>query len=125
MLDQTVLFAKVVLLDTTIKGGDILRCRVWSVRPNDDANFMNILLAWTRDNDEKVARGEKSKTNLQLHPPRWEKAVDNITTNNMGNLRLPLVYHSEQLNIPGILVMETKMFNISVIKKGISERIER
>lgn len=114
-----------VLLDTTIKGGDILRCRVWSVRPNDDTNFMNVLLAWARDNDEKVIRGEKPKTNLQLHPPRWEKAEDNITTNNMGNLKLPLLYHSEQLDIPGILVMETKYFNISVIKKGISERIER
>jgi hypothetical protein len=111
-----------VLLDTTIKGGEILLFRVWCVRPNDDENFMAVLRSWAQDNDEKVARGENPKTNLQLHPPRWEKADSNITSNTMGNLKLPLIYNSEQLDIPGILVMETKYFKI---KKGISERVER
>jgi len=114
-----------VLLDTTIRGGDILRCRVWCIRPNRDDNFMEVIRNWAQDNDERIERGENTKTNLQLHPPRWEKADDNITTNTMGNLKLPLLYHSEQLDIPGILVMETKFFKPSIMYNGISERVER
>lgn len=114
-----------VLLDTTERGGDILRCRVWCVRPSDDKNFMEVLIKWAQENDEKAERRETLKTNLQLHPPRWDKAAENITTNTMGNLKLPLIYHSEQLPISGILVMETKFFNPQIIETGLSDKVGR
>lgn len=110
-----------VLLDTTERGGDILRCRIWVVRPSEDENFLNVMLDWAT----KKETGEIKSTNLQLHPPRWEKGVDNITTNTSGNLKLPLLYHSEQLDIPGILVMETKLFDPEMILNGFSERVDR
>jgi hypothetical protein len=114
-----------VLLDTTERGGTILRCRIWCVRPMRDKNFMNVIIGWAKENDSNKKKGIKLKTNLQLHPPRWEKADENVTTNNMGNLKLPLVYHSEQLSVPGILVMETKLFDTKLILKGLSEKVER
>lgn len=114
-----------VLLDTTEKGGNILRCRIWCVRPKDDTNFMKVAKCWTKENDEKKKKGESLKTNFQLHPPRWEKAVGNLTTNNCGNLELPLVYESIQMDVPGILVMQTKFFDQTVIKKGLSKFVKR
>ena len=114
-----------VLLDTTVKGGDILRCRIWCVRPSEDKEFMNVMMGWSQENDEQHAKGETLKTNLQLHPPRWEKGDENITTNTMGNLKLPLVYESVQLDIPGILVMQTNFFDETVLDSGLSEAVAR
>lgn len=114
-----------VLLDTTERGGDILRCRIWSVRPTQDPEFMAVMRGWAGENDEKQANGQSLKSNLQLHPPRWEKGDDNITTNTFGNLKLPLLYESVQLDIPGILVMQTTFFDEDVMTQGLSERVER
>lgn len=108
-----------VLIDTTERFGDILRCRVWCIRPKEDTNFRNVILGWGKDNRTK------SRTNLQLHPPRWDKAEENITTNTYGNLKLPLLYYSKQVDIPEILVMETKFFDPNVIILGLSEAVER
>ena len=120
ILDNTP-FLFFVLLDTTEKGGDILRCRIWCVRPGEDENFRNVMLSWAR----KKENGDITSSNLQLHPPRWEKAEDNITSNTSGNLKLPLVYESKQLDITGILVMETVFFDESVITEGLSEAVAR
>lgn len=114
-----------VLIDTTEKNGNILRCRAWVVRPSDDEAFRRVTIGWGRENDEKQSSGQSLMTNLQLHPPRWEKAEENITTNSLGNLKLPLFYHAEQLDIPGISVMETKLFNPALVDSGLSEYIER
>lgn len=122
---KSIPFLFFVLLDTTKRGGNILRCRIWCVRPKDDKNFMNVLINWAKENDDNLKNGIKLKTNLQLHPPRWDKAEENITTNIMGNLKLPLIYQSEQFDIPGILVMETKIFKPELIQKGLSERVAR
>ena len=84
-----------------------------------------MLIGWAKDNDRLVADGKESKTNLQLHPPRWEKATGNITTNLEGNLKLPLVYESQQMDLPGILVMKTTLFDESKISKGLSEVVAR
>ncbi len=114
-----------VLLDTTEKGRDILRCRIWCVRPSEDEEFMKVMIGWAEENDNKQAEGKSFKTNLQLHPPRWEKGDENITTNTMGNLKLPLVYESVQLDIPGILVMQTNFFDESILDLGLSEAVAR
>jgi len=113
-----------VLLDTTEKGGNTLRCRIWCVRPKQDKEFMKVAKCWSSENDSKK-KNEKLKTNFQLHPPRWEKAQDNLTTNNCGNLKLPLIYESIQMNIPGILVMKTMFFDPKIIKNGLSESVDR
>ncbi|HPG07929.1 MAG TPA: MamI family restriction endonuclease [Saprospiraceae bacterium] len=122
---NTIPFMFFVLLDTTVQGGDKLRCRVWCVRPMEDDKFMYILTSWSNDNDDKILKKMQVKTNLQLHPPSWEKAESNITSNSISNLKLPLIYHSEQLSIPEILVMETKYFNPALIYDGFSELIAR
>tara|TARA_R110001599_G_scaffold50098_2_gene142289 strand:- start:156 stop:851 length:696 start_codon:yes stop_codon:yes gene_type:complete len=114
-----------VLLDTTEKGGNILRCRVWCVRPSVDVAFRDVLIGWAKDNDRLVAAGKKSKTNLQLHPPRWEKAAGNLTTNLEGNLKLPLIYESQQMDLPGILVMKTTLFDEAKINTGLSVAVAR
>ena len=114
-----------VLLDTTIKGGGILRCRIWCVRPSEDMEFMKIMKGWARENNERNDEGKSLKTNLQLHPPRWEKGDSNITTNTVGNLNLPLLYESVQLDIPGILVMQTNFFDETVMKSGLSKAVSR
>ncbi len=110
-----------VLIDTTERGGDILRCRAWAVRPAKDKHFRKVLLDWARDNDKKGG----AKTNLQLHPPRWEKGEENITTNEFGNLKLPLFYHSEQLPIQGIYVMETLLYKPNIIKENFCQKSPR
>jgi hypothetical protein len=114
-----------VLLDTTERAGNRLRCRIWSVRPADDPNFFKVAMDWAKKVEKGVIKSGKSRPNLQLHPPRWEKAGENITTNECGNLKLPLVYESVQMEVPGILVMETKMYNPKVISDGISQSVER
>lgn len=106
-----------VLLDTTKKAGDILRCRIWAVRPKEDVNFRNVALEWAR----RAEIGEIKSDNLQLHPPRWEKGDDNITTNECGYLKLPLIYESVQLNVPGILVMKTTHYAPELLETGLSE----
>jgi hypothetical protein len=110
-----------VLLDTTERGGKILRCRIWAVRPSEDPDFMHVMCEWAK----KAESGEIKSTNLQLHPPRWEKADLNITTNECGNLRLPLIYESVLLDIEGILVMQTKIFDDNIMLTGISEVVNR
>jgi len=114
-------FLLFVLFDTTTRGGSILRCRVWSVRTKEDEAFRTVALGWARDNDKLSMK----RRNLQLHPPIWEKAEKNITTNTYGNLQLPLIYHSEQLDIPGILVMETKLYKPELMENGLSIYLER
>lgn len=120
-----------VLIDTTKRGGDILRCRAWVVRPSEDEAFQKVAIGWGEENDIRPytdssnGKNLKVMTNFQLHPPRWEKADENITTNLMGNLKLPLFYHSEQLDVPGISVMETIFYNPSIIENGESEYIDR
>lgn len=118
-----------VLIDTTEKNGTILRCRAWVVRPSEDEVFQNIAYAWGRENDRRpyILNGKtfSPMTNLQFHPPRWEKGDENITTNTLGNLKLPLFYHAEQLDIPGISVMETKLYNPDIMNDGLSEYVAR
>lgn len=118
VLDATPYFF-FVLIDTTERHGEILRCRVWSVRPAADEAFRTVLLGWADDN----ASG--TKTNLQLHPPRWDKAAENLTTNLMGNLRLPLVYESVQVDIPEIWVMKTAYFDPDTLTNGLCELVDR
>lgn len=119
MLSMPYLFF--VMLDTTERGGDILRCRIWCVRPGDDDHFMAVMMDWAR----KYENGEIKSNNLQLHPPRWEKAAENLTTNSSGNLKLPLVYECVQLNVPGILVMNTTMLDLDAMENGLSEPVGR
>lgn len=83
------------------------------------------MMSWAEENDDREEEGKKLKTNLQIHPPRWEKGDKNTTTNIMGNLKLPLVYESIQLDIPGILVMQTKFFDESVFDSGLSGAVAR
>lgn len=118
VLDSTPYFF-FVLIDTTERYGSILRCRLWSIRPAKDESFRSVLIGWAAGNRDGT------KTNLQLHPPRWEKAKENITTNLMGNLRLPLVYESVQLDIPEILVMKTTVYKPELMERGRSELVER
>jgi len=119
-----------VLIDTTEKNGSILRCRAWVVRPSEDEAFRRVTLGWGEENDRRPYVDENGKTlkpmtNLQFHPPRWEKGEDNITTNTLGNLKLPLFYHAEQLDVPGISVMETKFYDPDVLNTGVTEYIPR
>lgn len=107
-----------VLFDTTKKDGDTLRCRMWAVRPSEDEEFRKVLLKW----GNKLTGTPK---NLQLHPPRWEKGTANITTNECGNLKLPLIYHAEQVKIPEILVMKTVSYDPDKIQTGLCEAVER
>ncbi len=79
------------------------------------------MLTWAQKKED----GEITSSNLQLHPPRWEKGVDNITSNTSGNLKLPLVYESRQLDVPGILVMQTIFFDESVMMEDLSEAVAR
>ena len=108
-----------VLIDTTERYGDILRCRIWSVRPGEDKAFRDVLLGWAKENEDG------KKVNLQLHPPRWEKAEENITTNLQGNLKLPLLYESIQIDLPEILVMKTKVYKPEILGNGLSKRVDR
>jgi len=114
-----------VLLDTTQRGGRILRCRIWAVRPKEDLGFMKVALGWSAENDERKTESKTLKTNFQLHPPRWDKAIGNLTTNTCGNLRMPLIYESLQMDIPGILVMKTMFFKPELMDQGLSEFFER
>ncbi|WP_025739786.1 MamI family restriction endonuclease [Aquimarina pacifica] len=120
MMDNTP-FLFFVLLDTTIRGGSILRCRVWVVRPAVDEHFRNVMIGWAT----KRERREIKSGNLQLHPPRWEKAQANITTNTSGNLKLPMMYESQQMNLPDILVMKTIKFDEELMTNGLSESVHR
>ncbi len=120
MMDATP-FLFFVLLDTTERGGNILRCRVWVVRPAVDTHFRNVMIGWAT----KKEQGLITSTNLQLHPPRWEKAPTNITTNTSGNLKLPLMYESQQMDLPDILVMKTIKFNEDLMTHGMSEAVDR
>lgn len=120
MMDNTP-FLFFVLLDTTEKGGNILRCRIWAVRPGEDQAYRDVMIHWAG----KKENGEITSSNLQLHPPRWEKAASNLTTNTSGNLKMPLVYESIQLDVPGILVMQTSFYDPEVIATGMSEAVAR
>lgn len=108
-----------VLLDTTERKGSILRCRVWAIQPSLDKAFTKVAYSWADGN----TNGKKE--NLQLHPPRWEEGLGNITTNNAGNLKLPLLFHSEQIDVPGILVMNNKVFNPKLENLPKAEYISR
>lgn len=77
-----------VLWDETIR--NTARCRIWVVRPQEDAVFRKMCASWY----EKRASGEITSNNFQLHPPRG-KDVD-VIRNTCGNLRYPLYFSAER-----------------------------
>ena len=85
-----------VLLDTLQRENPFpIRVRVWCVRPRKDAAFSGLVSRWA---------GHASSRNFQLHPPCWTSS--NVTTNNDGNLGLPLIFHAQQLEIGDVDFME-------------------
>jgi hypothetical protein len=60
------------------------RCRIWCVRPRDDAVFRAVCAKWYK----QFAAGEVSN-NFQLHPPRNQD--HDIVRNTCGNMRFPLL----------------------------------
>lgn len=62
------------------------RCRVWAVRPREDAAFRAICDLWY----QKQASGEIESNNFQLHPPRNKDS--NVIRNTCGNLEYPLLF---------------------------------
>ena len=75
-----------------------LRVRIWKVEPRDDKCFSGVVRKWaTKD----------SSGNFQLHPPCWKD--DDVATNNAGNIRLPLMFCAQQVEIGDIDFMEIKL----------------
>lgn len=77
-----------VLWDETQR--DTARCRIWAVRPQQDAVFREMCASWY----EKRASGKIMSTNFQLHPPRGKDT--NIIRNTCGNLIYPLYFSAER-----------------------------
>ncbi len=63
-----------------------VRVRVWMVIPSSDKAYRTVLKRW-RDVSRK-------SDNFQLHPP--VNKDNNLTTNECGDLELPLIFHAEE-----------------------------
>lgn len=95
-----------VLFDTIEKRESFpLRVRIWRVKPAQDAEFKRVVRDWANN---------ATSDNFQLHPPCWRS--DNVSTNNAGNLELPLMFYAEQIEIGDIDYMEIRQFKIQLGK---------
>lgn len=66
------------------------RCRIWVVRPREDARFRAMCAGWY----EQRTGGRIISNNFQLHPPRDNDS--DVFTNKCGNLRYPLLLSAER-----------------------------
>jgi len=65
------------------------RCRVWVVRPGQDAAFRDMCEKWYEQRDAGTIRSD----NFQLHPPRHTNS--DVFRNRCGNLKYPLLFAAE------------------------------
>lgn len=77
-----------VLWDTTTRSS--ARCRIWVVRPRDDAVFRAMCAKWYANR----LRGAITSTNFQLHPPRGLDS--DVIRNTCGNLVYPMLFCAER-----------------------------
>jgi hypothetical protein len=84
------------------------RCRVWVVRPRDDAEFRTICGNWY----QQRASGQIRSDNFQLHPPR--NTDSDVFRNRCGNLQYPLLFAAEWTET-GYRVVT---YNPTVLKNG-------
>jgi MamI restriction endonuclease len=89
-----------VLFDTR-KADKLVRVRIWKVTPAKDSAFRKVIENWDR-------LYPPPSYNFQLHPP-VQKDVD-VATNEAGNLKLPLMFESNE-NANGI--MKVMKFDLS------------
>ena len=64
------------------------RCRIWVVRPQNDAVFRGICSLWYTQREQGIIKSD----NFQLHPPRGKNS--NIFRNTCGNLEYPLLFEA-------------------------------
>lgn len=96
-------FIYFVLFDTTVKGAEFpLRIRAWRVSPTTDTAFSSVVRNWA---------AKKSSGNFQLHPPCWDDS--SLTTNNSGNLIMPLIFEAIQQEIPGVDFMKITSWDLN------------
>ena len=81
-------FLFLALWDETVR--DTARCRIWVVRPKNDAVFRQMCRKWY----EQRASGEINSNNFQLHPPRGLDS--NVIRNTCSNLEYPLYFSAER-----------------------------
>lgn len=75
-----------VLFDTVERDTPRVRVRIWVVTPTTDDAYRTVLRRW-RDTSRR-------SNNFQLHPPVGKDS--NLSTNECGNLELPLMFHAEE-----------------------------
>lgn len=77
-----------VLWDETVR--QTARCRIWVVRPREDAAFRAMCALWYERRDSGAVRSD----NFQLHPPRGRDS--DVFRNTCGNLKYPLYFCAER-----------------------------
>ena len=105
-LDRTP-FLFLVLWDVSTRGKH--RCRIWVVRPGEDAEFRTMCDHWYAAR----SRGRIMSTNFQLHPPRGRDS--NMIRNTFGNLQYPLLLSAER----GDDGFEVQMVDVEAMRSGL------
>lgn len=85
------------------------RCRVWVVRPCEDAMFRSMCETWYTQRHEGMIRSD----NFQLHPPRHTNS--DVFRNRCGNLKYPLLFSAEWVDDQYKVVA----YNPEVLKNGV------